>query len=45
VRIGQNVRIVNEAGVETRGEDEPCIIREGIPNVVKDAVLPDGWVL
>jgi glucose-1-phosphate adenylyltransferase len=45
VRIGRNVRIVNEAGVETRGEDEPCIIREGIPNVVKDAVLPDGWVL
>jgi glucose-1-phosphate adenylyltransferase len=45
VRIGKNVRIVNEQKLETRGEDEPCIIREGIPNVVKDAVLPDGWRL
>ncbi|MDX1947420.1 MAG: glucose-1-phosphate adenylyltransferase [Pirellulaceae bacterium] len=44
-RIGKSVWIVNEARVESRGEDEPCIIREGIPNVVKDAVLPDNWKL
>ena len=44
-RLGKNVRIVNEQRLETRGEDEPCIIREGIPNVVKDGVLPDGWRL
>jgi glucose-1-phosphate adenylyltransferase len=44
-RIGKSVRIVNEQRVETRGEDEPCIIREAIPNVVKDGVLPDGWKL
>ena len=44
-RIGRNVRIVNEQRIETRGEDEACIIRDGIPNVVKDGVLPDGWKL
>jgi glucose-1-phosphate adenylyltransferase len=44
-RIGKNVRIINEQKTETRGEDESCIIREGIPNVVKDGVLPDGWKL
>ena len=44
-RIGKNVRIVNEAKTEVQGEDEPCIIREGIPNVVKDAILPDGFRL
>jgi glucose-1-phosphate adenylyltransferase len=44
-RIGQSVRIANERRIETQGEDEACIIREGIPNVVKDGVLPDGWKL
>lgn len=45
VRIGKNVRIVNEQRVESRGEDEPCIIRDGVPVVVKEGVLPDGWKL
>jgi glucose-1-phosphate adenylyltransferase len=44
-RIGKNVWIVNEQRLETRGEEEPCIIREGIPNVVKEGILPDGWRL
>jgi glucose-1-phosphate adenylyltransferase len=44
-RIGQNVQIVNERKVETCGEDEACIIRDGIPIVVKEGVLPDGWKL
>ena len=44
-RIGKNVRIVNEQRLETRGEEEACIIREGIPNVVKEGILPDGWRL
>jgi glucose-1-phosphate adenylyltransferase len=44
-RIGKNVRIINEQKLETRGEEEACIIREGIPNVVKDGVLPDGYKL
>jgi glucose-1-phosphate adenylyltransferase len=45
VRIGKNVRIVNEHNVENRGEDEPCIIRDGVPVVVKEAVIGDGWKL
>ena len=42
-RIGQGVQIFNERKVETRGENEPCIIRDGIPIVVKEGVLPDGY--
>ncbi|QDU25617.1 Glucose-1-phosphate adenylyltransferase [Anatilimnocola aggregata] len=45
VRIGKGVRIVNEQGVENRGEDEACIIRDGIPCVVKDGVIPDNFRL
>ncbi|MCI0360435.1 MAG: glucose-1-phosphate adenylyltransferase, partial [Planctomycetaceae bacterium] len=44
-RIGRSVQIVNHQKLETRGEDEPCIIREGIPVVVKEGVLPDGYRL
>jgi glucose-1-phosphate adenylyltransferase len=44
-RIGKHVRIVNEQKVENRGEEEACIIRDGIPNVVKGGVLPDGFRL
>ncbi len=44
-RVGRNVRIVNEARREEQGNDESCIIREGIPIVVKDGVVPDGWML
>jgi glucose-1-phosphate adenylyltransferase len=44
-RIGANVRIVNERGVESRDESDPCIVRDGIPVVVKDAVISDGWRL
>lgn len=45
VRIGRGVRIVNEQAVENRGEDEACIIRDGIPCVVKDGVIPDNFRL
>jgi len=44
-RIGKNVQIVNTQKIENRGEDEACIIRDGIPAVAKDGVLPDGWKL
>jgi glucose-1-phosphate adenylyltransferase len=44
--IGRNVRIVNDAGVDTCGDDnDVCVIREGIPIVLKDATLPDDWRL
>ena len=45
VHIGHGVRIVNEQGIENRGEEEPCIIRDGIPCVVKDGVIPDNFRL
>jgi len=45
VQIGRGVRIVNEQAVENRGEDEPCIIRDGIPCVVKDGVIVDNFRL
>jgi len=44
-RIGRNVRIVNEQRIENKGEDEPCIIRDGIACVVKEGELPDGYRL
>jgi glucose-1-phosphate adenylyltransferase len=44
-RIGRNVRIVNERGVETSDEHDACPIRDGIPVVVKDGTLLDGFKL
>jgi glucose-1-phosphate adenylyltransferase len=44
-RLGKHVRIVNEQHVENRGDDEACIIRDGIPVVEKDGVLADGFRL
>jgi glucose-1-phosphate adenylyltransferase len=44
--IGRNVRILNEAGIENSpGEDDVCMIRDGLPVVLKNASLPDGWRL
>jgi len=44
--IGRDVRIVNETRIEnSEGDDEICMIRDGIPIVLKDAALPDGWML
>jgi glucose-1-phosphate adenylyltransferase len=45
VRVGRNVRIVNAQRVENTEDADECVIRDGIPCVVKDAVLPDGWKL
>ncbi len=44
-RIGQNVRVVNEHNVENGEDADDCVIREGLPVVIKNAVLPDGWKL
>ena len=44
-RIGKNVRIINEAAVENSEDAEDCVIRDHIPIVVKEALLPDGWKL
>ena len=46
VCIGKNVKVVNESNREDTALDHPlCVIRDGIPIVVKNAVLPDGWDL
>lgn len=46
VCIGKNVRIVNDSNREQTSFEHPsCIIREGIPIVMKSAVVPDGWDL
>jgi glucose-1-phosphate adenylyltransferase len=44
-RVGANVRIVNEKGVEETPDADDCVVRDGIPAVLKDAVLPDDWKL
>ena len=46
VCIGKNVRIVNSSNRNESSMDHPiCVIRDGIPIIVKNAVLPDGWDL
>lgn len=42
-RVGENVRIVNPTGCDSSDQFDPCLIRDGIPILVKEAVLPDGW--
>jgi glucose-1-phosphate adenylyltransferase len=44
-RIGRNVRIINEQGVETTEETPFGMIRDGIVVMAKDTSLPDGWRL
>ncbi len=43
-RIGSGVKVVNDQGInDSESTDGPCIIRDGIPVIMKSAVLPDGW--
>jgi glucose-1-phosphate adenylyltransferase len=44
-RIGAGVRIQNTKGIVDGDDAEDCVIRDGIPIVVKEAVLRDGWQL
>ena len=44
-RIGREVRIVNEDDVVDSSDADDCVIRDGVPVVVKDATLHDGWRL
>lgn len=44
-RIGSNVRVVNEAKTDYQGEEDPVQIRDGIPIVIKNAVLPNDFKL
>ena len=42
-RVGQNVRIRNERGVDSADETEQAVISDGIVVIPKDVTLPDGW--
>jgi glucose-1-phosphate adenylyltransferase len=42
-RIGKNVRVCNESGVEDSPENECAVIRDGVVVVIKEATVPDGW--
>ena len=42
-RIGRNVRICNDRGLESSPETPEYMICDGIVVVQKEAVLPDGW--
>jgi glucose-1-phosphate adenylyltransferase len=44
-RIGKNVNITNAAGVQNQGEDEVLQIRDGIPIVIKNGQLEDGFTV
>ena len=45
-RIGENVQIVNGKGQMDTDLDHPiCVIRDGIPIIIKKSVLQDGWKL
>ena len=44
-RIGTNVVIANKRGIDEMDHGEECLVRDGVPVVVKEAVLPDGWKL
>ena len=44
--IGRDVRIINQSGVQdSEGDDQVCMVRDGIPIVTKGGALPDGWRL
>ncbi len=42
-RVGDNVVVQNVNGAVNEDRFDPCLIREGIPILLKDAVLPTGF--
>jgi len=41
--IGRGANVVNSSGVEKTADADDCMIVEGIPIALKNAILPDGW--
>ena len=42
-RVGKNVIIINDSGIEdSRQDHEVCVIRDGIPVIIKESTVPDG---
>jgi glucose-1-phosphate adenylyltransferase len=44
-RVGPRARIVNDSGLVNSLDADDCIVRDGIPVVMKNAVLPENWDL
>lgn len=44
-RIGDGVRVENRRGIVDSEDSDQCVIRDGIPVVLKNAILPKGWQL
>jgi glucose-1-phosphate adenylyltransferase len=44
-RIGKHVQVINRSGADESDQHDPCFVRDGIPIVIKDATLPDGWTM
>jgi glucose-1-phosphate adenylyltransferase len=44
-RIGKNVKITNAAGIQNQGEDEALQIRDGIPIVIKNGRIDEGFTI
>ena len=45
-RIGKNVEIINGKQRQDTALDHPvCVIRDGIPILIKKSILADGWKL
>ncbi len=44
-RIGRNTQVADAANIDHSGDGEECVIRDGIPVVLKNAVFPDAWRL
>ncbi len=44
-QIGENVTVHNSQGIEECDDLLPCVIRDGIPIVMKDGILPDNWTM
>ncbi|MCA9130239.1 MAG: glucose-1-phosphate adenylyltransferase [Planctomycetales bacterium] len=42
-QVGENVVVHNSRNVESCDDYSPCVIREGIPILLKDGILPDNW--
>jgi glucose-1-phosphate adenylyltransferase len=46
VCIGKNAKIINQSQRDqTDLEHDTCVIRDGIPIIIKKAVIPDNWDL
>jgi glucose-1-phosphate adenylyltransferase len=44
-RVGQHVQVVNRYGKDQCDDHAPVYIRDGIPVMIKDETLPDGWTM